>query len=127
MRLPIQLILAICLISFLGCAKNVRSNYDPLAILPATATWEWEDAKNVLPSHPSMEALQIDRLMRDVVGGALSDRGYTEAEQGSDAEYQLNYEIGLGVRVGKNQTPAIATASIELTEIGSGRRVWVAS
>lgn len=125
MRVQIQIVLAICLISFLGCSRTVRYNYDPLAIFPATATWAWNDARNILPAHPSMKTLHVDRIFREVVEDAFAQRGYEMVPRGSEAEYEVHYEIGLGMQVGGKQRPAVATASIELTEIATGRRVWV--
>ena len=75
MRVLMQLVLAVSLIAFLGCARTVRFHYDPLAIFPATATWVWNDAKNILPDHPSMEILHIDRLLRAAVEEGFAGRG----------------------------------------------------
>jgi len=125
MRVLMQLVLAVCLIPFFGCSKNIRVNFDPLAIFPATSTWVWNDAKNILPDHPSMEILHIDRLLRAEVEEGFAGRGYTEVPRGSEAEYEMHYEVGLGLQVGGTQRPAVATASIELTEISTGRQVWV--
>ena len=125
MRLSIQLVLAICLIPLFGCAKNVGSNFDPLAIFPATATWVWDDSKNILPSDPTMETLEVDRILRETAGAALTARGYSEAPDGSQPDYLLHYEVGVGIVVDGKQRPPVATASFELTEFGTGRRVWV--
>jgi hypothetical protein len=125
MRLWKQLVLAICLIPLFGCAKNVSSNFDPLAIFPATATWVWDDSKNILPDDPTMVTLEIDRILREVVGEAFSARGYTEAPDGIQPDYLLHYEVGVGIVVDGRQRPPVATGSFELTEFLTGRQVWV--
>jgi hypothetical protein len=108
-----------------GCAKNVGSTYDPLAIFPAQATWSWDPTEIIIPSDERLDTLNINEIVRESIVEGFAERGYTEAPIGSKAPYLLAYEIGIGRTITRTRATAIGSLSVSLVESNSNRRVWV--
>ena len=126
MRLRKAFVLAPCLIVAVGCTtKMVGATHDPLAIFPARSTWVWDEAANRMPDDERLEELNIAAIIRDTAAVAFAEHGYTQALTGSDAPYQLSYQVGIGEVISATSARAVGSLSMALVESKSKRRVWV--
>jgi len=125
MNLAKTITLALLLLLASGCAKNVGSTFDPLAIFPAQATWSWDPAEIIIPSDERLVSLNINGIVRESIVEGFAEHGYKEAPVGSKAPYRLSYEIGIGRTITSTRATAIGTLSVSLVEADSNRRVWI--
>jgi hypothetical protein len=118
--------LGLLLIVASGCAsKKIGSTYDPLAIFPAQATWNWDPSEIQIPSDERLGQLNINAIVRDSIAEGFAERGYTEAPAGTKARYLLSYEVGIGRRISETKAEGFGSLSVSLNEADSKRRVWL--
>jgi hypothetical protein len=113
-------------IAVLACASDrdipVSTNFDPLAQFPATATYVWDDAANVLPENAKIDRAAADALLKDVANEVFAARGYRMVTGSSD--YRLSYQYAVHVFKGVDASTATGSLSLLLVERSSGLRVW---
>jgi hypothetical protein len=118
--------LAAALTALLACASSddvpVSSSYDPLYRFPAEASFAWDERANVLPDHPDIDRAATDALLREVIGAAFAARGYRLA--GPEAPYRLSYEYAVNRRTSADESFAMGSVSLIMTERASRRRIW---
>jgi len=120
------LILAvIVLLGASGCASKTGATYDPFAIFPATAQWTWNDALNSFPKDPSLDTLNIQSMVREVITESLAAHGYTLAPAGGKVDFRAHYQFGLGQVVNQDSVKAYASLSLTLVDAKTGRSAWV--
>ena len=79
----ITLLLAvIALLGCLGCAKRTGATYDPFFLFPATAQWAWDEDLNQVPDDPSIAALNIPTIVRELITEGLASREYVMVPMG---------------------------------------------
>jgi hypothetical protein len=121
-------ILALAVIALLGasgCAKKIGATYDPFVIFPATAQWTWNDELNRIPKDPSMEALNIQSIVREAITEGLAERGYTLAPSGGNVDFRVHYQIGLGQKIEQDSVKSSASLSLTLVDTKTDRSAWV--
>ena len=126
-RSRVRWLVAGALLLLLGCktddaAVSVSSAYDPLYRFPQQATFAWDERANSLPDDPDIDKKSTDALLRQVIAEAFAARGYRAA--GADAPYRLSYEYTVNRRTGPDESFAMGSVSLILTERGSRRRLW---
>ena len=121
-----RLLVAALVFAVLACASNdeipVSSSYDPLYLFPAQSTFAWDERANSLPEDPDIDRPATDALLKEVVGEAFAARGYRAA--GADAPYRLSYQYVVNRRRGPDESFAMGSVSLNLTERGTRRRLW---
>ena len=122
----VRSLVAAALLCLLACASDhaipVSTNHDPLVDFPAQATYLWDDSANSFPNNPDIDRKEMDALFKDVINEAFAARGYRVTT--GQADYRLSYQFAVQSRRGVEESFAMGTLSLLLTEMGSGRRVW---
>jgi hypothetical protein len=121
----ILVLAVIVLLGASGCAKKIGATYDPFVIFPATAQWTWNDELNRIPTDPSMEALNIQSIVREAITEGLAERGYTFAPPGGKVDFRVHYQIGLGQKIEQDSVKSSASLSLTLVDTKTDRSVWV--
>jgi hypothetical protein len=120
-------LLAAALVALAGCASQdaipISTTHDPLARVPAEATYAWDEAAISLPENPSIDPASTDALLREVANEAFAARGYRLAPPPTN--YLLSYQYAVAERIGPDVSKAIGSVSLLLVESASGRRVWL--
>jgi hypothetical protein len=120
------LILAvIALLGTSGCASKTGATYDPFAIFPATAQWTWNEELNSFPKDPSLESLNIQSMVREIITESLAEHGYTLAPAGGRVDFRVHYQVGLGKVIDQNSVKAYASLSLTLVDMKTDRSAWV--
>jgi hypothetical protein len=115
----------IALLGVSGCAAKTGATYDPFAIFPATARWTWNDELNSFPNDPSLETLNIQSMVREIITESLAERGYTLAPAGEEVDFRAHYQFGLGQLIEQDSIKAYASLSLTLVDTKTDRSVWV--
>jgi len=118
--------LVVSLVALVACASNdaipVSTNHDPLFEFPASATYAWDDAANTFPNNPGIDRKEMDALLKDVINEAFAARGYRVTTGAAD--FRLSYQFAVQSRRGVEESFAMGTLSLLMTEKSSGRRIW---
>lgn len=115
----------IVLLGTSGCATQTGATYDPFVIFPATAQWTWNDELNRFPKDPSLETLNIQSMVREIITESLAERGYTLAPAGGKVEFRVHYQVGLGQEINQDSAKAYASLSLTLVDTKTDRSAWV--
>lgn len=113
--------------SILGCASDgieTSVTFDPLAQFPAQATFLWDDARNRQPANERIAALGLGPIIKAAVEAEFALRGYRLSTSGTP-DYLVSYEVASHSWIGADNSRAVGSISILLTEGSTGRRVWL--
>ncbi len=122
----ITLVLAfISLLSASGCAKRIGATYDPFLMFPATAQWAWDEGMNRIPEDPSMQALNIRAVVREIITEGLAGRGYTMAPKSGKVDFLVHYQVGIGRRISADSVQGYGSLSLTLVDVSTNRDVWL--
>ncbi len=119
------LITVIALLGCLGCAKNIGATYDPFFLFPATAQWAWDEDLNRVPDNPSIMALNIPTIVRELITEGLAKRGYVMVPNGTKVDFRVHYQIGLGRKVTASSVTGYGSLSLTLVDDTTNRDVWL--
>lgn len=109
-----RIIMAVVAISLAGCAsKNVDWDYDPGQSLTHLETYIWMENDSAREKNGyHTDALEEQRI-HNSVDSIMQARGYRLASEKEDADFLVNYAIGIQSRVEGQQLT---------TSVGFGRR-----
>ncbi len=128
MRLLERMILVLAVIALLGssgCAKRTGATYDPFFLFPATAGWAWDEGMNRIPEDPSMQALNIRAVVRDIITEGLARRGYTMVPKNGKVDFLVHYQVGIGRRISADSVQGYGSLSLTLVDVSTNRDVWL--
>lgn len=108
-----------------ACASDISvgTSFDPLARFPASATWRWDEIRNVLPGDERILALDLGPEVEAAIADEFTARGYRE-RRSEAPDYILSYQLSVTSRIRPEGSFAIGSLSLLLSEAESGRRVW---
>ena len=69
---------------------------------------------NRIPRDPSIDALNIETLVREAIAEGLASRGYTLAPAGAPVDFRVHYQIGLGQAIRQDSVKSYASLSLTL-------------
>jgi hypothetical protein len=114
------------LVALVACASDdavpVSSGYDALYRFPAQATFAWDERAVSLPDDPDVDRASTDGLLKQVIAEAFAAHGYTLA--GIEAPYRLSYQYSVNRRTSADESFAMGSLALILTERGTNRRLW---
>jgi hypothetical protein len=129
MRLLKQITLLLAIIALLGglgCAnKRIGATHDPFFVFPATAQWSWDEHLNLVPDNPSIVALNVPAIVRELITEGLEKRGYVMVPKGTKVDFRVHYQVGLGQRGTASSVKGFGSLSLTLVDDTTNRDVWV--
>jgi hypothetical protein len=129
MRLLKQITLLLMVIALLGgagCAKKrIGATYDPFFLFPATAQWSWDEHLNQVPDNPSIVALNVPTIVRELITEGLAKRGYVMVPKGTKVDFRVHYQVGIGRRVTASSVTGYGSLSLTLVDDTTNRDVWL--
>jgi hypothetical protein len=127
-RHSVRSCLGLALFALLACASDdaipVSTNYDPLVRFPAEATLVWDEVANVLPDDPAIDRAGTDALLRSVASEAFEAKGYRVVAS-EPADFRLSYQYTVHTYIGTNESRALGSVSLLMSDNQTGRRVWM--
>jgi hypothetical protein len=93
----------------LGCATQVRVDFDPAEDFSSYRTWAWLPPGWEVPAKARRVDPELDALVRGAIERELASRGYAPAAQGG-ADFLVTYHLVLRRELVRGfDTPAMAT------------------
>jgi hypothetical protein len=119
-------LVAVSTLMLAACTSEppVSSAFDPLQQFPATATYVWDEAGNVLPNTSAVRETQVGQIIQNLATEALAVHGYTIAETGTPP-YRLSYQLNIHTWIGTEQSTSTASLTLRLSDFVTNRTVWL--